>query len=119
MVVDTIVDTWVDGKVTSNVKLLSAFAGKRGGEFVANVTQEVVVHLPEPECVEYIADKIGPYEFVSLDSACLIRDVWNVFRENSDVIDCVVHGMLAGGRIKQLPDWTNWTSCYPFMSPSR
>ena len=117
MVIDVMLDLWSEGNVIKNVELLSAFE-RDTAKVAAEVTRKVTIHLPESECVEYIAERIGPYEFTSLESACLIRDVWNVFGDNSDVIDCMVYGMVADDHIKQLPDWTDWTGYrpYPFLS---
>ena len=71
-------------------------------------------HLPDPKCIEYIADRFGPYEFVSSESARIARDVWNVFRNDSKVLDCMIHGLRSIDFIRQRQDWSDWKNPYPF-----
>lgn len=114
MVVDALLDRWSDGSVVDFVQIEKAFDNEDDHVISAIVSKKVQVHLPEDSCVEYIADRLGPYEFTGLEGACIARDVWNTFRGEPEIMDCMVWGLLGRGHIQQLPDWSGWGNPYPY-----
>ena len=114
MLVDNLVDTWSDGNIVNSVELISAFTDENDSIIQATVRRTILDHLPDQECVEHIADRFGPYEFVSLESARIARDVWNVFRNDTEVIDCMIHGLQSINLIRKRQDWSDWKNPYPF-----
>ena len=114
MVIDSLLESWSDGNVINSVQLERAFEDQDNNVIVATVGRQMRTRLPDADCVEYIADYVGPYEFVDIEGSCIARDVWNVFRDRLEIMDCTIWGLVKVGHIQQRPDWQGWGSHYPF-----
>ena len=119
MVVDATLDATLQGRVIlKHVQLDSAF--EDDGHVIEWVDRKLHHEgLPEAECIEYIAEEVGPYEFVSLEAALMTRDMWRVLSHDSSMIDCMVAGLIERGHVRRLRDWTGWGGTYPFSFASQ
>ena len=114
MVVDAMLDNGLGGKtILHNVGLRSAFENG-SSQVVWEATQVHRDYMPVPECIEYIAAHIAPYEFLSLEAARLARFMWGSLNQNSEAAKCMVTGLVEEGHIRRLPNWTGWGDIYPF-----
>ena len=116
MVVDASLDVGLhSGKVIINdVQLKSAFEDG-GAEIVWETSQRNHAYMPDPECIEYIADKIGPYEFVSLEAARVTWYMWRGLNGDHGATECMVAGLEAMGHVRRLSDWVGWEEgIHPF-----
>ena len=77
-------------------------------EFLAR--RKSTFHFPNQECVDRISETFGPFEFTTVAGARIARDVWNAFRDNPEVLDCLILGLHSGGHIRKRPDCTDWRS---------
>ena len=114
MVADGLLERWSGGNVTDSVQLERAFENQDSAVITALVGTRVTAHLPEADCLEYIAGSIGPYEFTGPEGASIARDVWNTFRDEPKIMDCMILGLIEDGHIQQRPNWRGWGSHYPF-----
>ena len=108
VVVDATIDATIQARSTlEHVRLTSAFDGE--GHTITWTDQRTHRDdLPVAKCIEYIAGRIGPYEFVSFEAALLTRDMWAVLNHDSSMTECMVAGLTEMGHVRLLPDWTGW-----------
>ena len=118
MVVDSTLDTDAGMGPGRNfirhVDLKSAFEGG-SGIVKTEVMYHVTERLPEQECVERIAASVGAFQFTSMETTRIARDVWNAFQDNENIMDCLAWGLLGTGRIRQISQWSSWHDVYPFL----
>ncbi len=116
MVVDASLDVGLHGGkvIIDNVQLESAFEDG-GGKIVWEASQRNHAYMPQSECIEFIADKIGPYEFTSLEAARVTWYMWRGLNQDTDAVECMVAGLETMGHVRRLPDWTGWEEgTHPF-----
>lgn len=114
MVVDSLTDFWAGKHSLEHVQLDEAFEGG-GGLVAATVHVRGTTKLPDSECKEYIAERIGPYEFTSLEAARIAWVMWIGVHHDPGATECMVAGLEAMGYIRRLPDWTGWEQgTHPF-----
>ena len=113
MVIDTVIDSdLMDGTTIKQVLLLSAF-NENSDVISWEASQSHQAYMPDSECKERLAEKLGPYEFASIEGARLAWFMWRELNQDPGAVDCMVAGLLAMGHIYQLSDG-EWGGASPF-----
>ena len=110
MVVDGVVGMDSAEGILDFVEVKRAFEGENESVIEFLATKRKTFRFPSQECTERISETFGPFEFTTVAGARIARDVWNAFRNNTEVLDCLILGLHSGGHIRQRPDWPDWRS---------